>query len=494
MAAQGDLNLLSLSCSWGFRMRSLIVVSSLIAAVPVVAQSLHCAPAGSLRCQLEDLENIGPIRRAVPAERPTLSPQPLAPRAFAITPERRAFLNLLRYLSGTWNGGYDSGYQVMGLIEAGAIGAYQVSPAQYKDSLVVLGAAKEARIDDGSLRPEVQDQVALYLLGKSGVLPALDRPFRNEKELDSALSMTARNFHAIRASRGVKPKRPDQISDFSFYELNLIYLLNLAKRTLDDLAEYSQSDSPIQASLDTHQEAPALRPAPSASNTHSHLTLARPAKPSEPQPLRFDQSLDELVRQGVVSPAERQRIRSGASAAPQQTQAHQQACRSGALSEQECASGVVVRWRGKSDNETPALQSSPDRQAPLLSAFELATSTLKRPNSERQSPNPQVKPLSERETALLRQIRSESSPVWRVYGKCNYDWSGWKRVGNETRVTSADCGESRQWLIGVSCQRLMTNIYSDQFGWQGWTRPAPPDHESRAGEDEMVAALCANLT
>lgn len=30
--------------------------------------------------------------------------------------------------------------------------------------------------------------------------------------------------------------------------------------------------------------------------------------------------------------------------------AHQQACSSGALSQQECSSGVVVRWRGRTNN------------------------------------------------------------------------------------------------------------------------------------------------
>ncbi len=100
--------------------------------------------------------------------------------------------------------------------------------------------------------------------------------------------------------------------------------------------------------------------------------LARPATAESPQPLRFDQSLDELVRQGVVSPAERQRIRSGNRATPQQTPAHQQACRSGALSEQECNTGVVVRWRGNNDNQGPALLRPDDPQAPLPSASELA--------------------------------------------------------------------------------------------------------------------------
>jgi len=101
--------------------------------------------------------------------------------------------------------------------------------------------------------------------------------------------------------------------------------------------------------------------------------LARPLPPASPQPLRFDQSLDELVREGVVSPAERQRIRTGVTATPRQTPVHQQACRSGALSERECSTGVVVRWRGNSDSPGPALLPQPgDSQAPLPSASELA--------------------------------------------------------------------------------------------------------------------------
>ncbi|QVL52213.1 MAG: peptidoglycan DD-metalloendopeptidase family protein [Cyanobium sp. M30B3] len=129
------------------------------------------------------------------------------------------------------------------------------------------------------------------------------------------------------------------------------------------------------------QEAVPLRPAPAASqpqaqpqplSPQAQPQLARPAQPIAPQPLRFDQSLDELVRQGVVSPAERQRIRTGATATPQQSPAHQRACSSGALSEQECSSGVVVRWRGRNDSQGPALQRPGDPELPLPSASELA--------------------------------------------------------------------------------------------------------------------------
>lgn len=77
-----------------------------------------------------------------------------------------------------------------------------------------------------------------------------------------------------------------------------------------------------------------------------------PLKPSfdqvpQARPRRFDQSLDDLVRQGVVTPAERNRVESAGALRPGELPAHRQACSSGALSEQECRTGVSVRWRGR---------------------------------------------------------------------------------------------------------------------------------------------------
>jgi len=99
---------------------------------------------------------------------------------------------------------------------------------------------------------------------------------------------------------------------------------------------------------ETAPSAPVLPqlPPPGESN------LPAPLQPSQqqlrnPQPRSFDASLDDLVRQGVVSPAERIRLRNGAVATPFDVPAHQQACRSGALSAQECRTGVVLRWRGR---------------------------------------------------------------------------------------------------------------------------------------------------
>jgi len=66
---------------------------------------------------------------------------------------------------------------------------------------------------------------------------------------------------------------------------------------------------------------------------------------ASPPPRRFDESLDNLVRQGVVTPTERSQIRQGGALVPIDVPAQQQACRTGALSEQECRVGFAVRWR-----------------------------------------------------------------------------------------------------------------------------------------------------
>ena len=68
----------------------------------------------------------------------------------------------------------------------------------------------------------------------------------------------------------------------------------------------------------------------------------------KPQPpARFEASLDALVRDGVVSPAERAQLRNGSAPLPLDLSRQQQACRSGALSAQECRTGLVLRWHGR---------------------------------------------------------------------------------------------------------------------------------------------------
>ena len=92
--------------------------------------------------------------------------------------------------------------------------------------------------------------------------------------------------------------------------------------------------------------APALPPNPSTDLLPQPLRPEAGLLPSQP-PARFDDSLDALVRDGVVTPAERARIRSGSAIVPVNVPAHQQACRSGALSAQECSTGVALRWRSR---------------------------------------------------------------------------------------------------------------------------------------------------
>ncbi|MGB5136085.1 MAG: peptidoglycan DD-metalloendopeptidase family protein [Prochlorococcaceae cyanobacterium] len=96
---------------------------------------------------------------------------------------------------------------------------------------------------------------------------------------------------------------------------------------------------------------PGSRPAPAPLRPDAG-TLA------SPEPRRFDRSLDELVRDGVVTQSESNRIRTGAMTSPVTAPAHRQACRSGALSEQECRTGMVVRWRGRSENQAWPLDPS----------------------------------------------------------------------------------------------------------------------------------------
>ena len=203
-------------------------------------------------------------------------------------------------------------------------------------------------------------------------------------------------------------------------------------------------------------------PQPAISMPPAPVPLAQPLRPEPPaRPhARFDASLDELVRDGVVSPEERARIRAG-SGMNSSVSAHQQACSSGALSQPECNSGLVVRWRGR-------------------------TNTVS---------GPTFKPLSPNEQAVLQRIRSNSiTPQWRTYGKCKYDWGGWRLNSNGTRTTAAECGGSATRLtIGVSCDRLLVAGYTTASGWSKWREPSGPGHKSRQGEDEMVAALCANV-
>jgi len=104
---------------------------------------------------------------------------------YALTPERRALLNTIRYAEGTWKNGTDRGYQVMyggGQFQdlsrhpetivvrrytSAAAGAYQFLPTTWK------GVAKELNLS--SFEPHHQDQAALHLVKRRGALKEVDR-------------------------------------------------------------------------------------------------------------------------------------------------------------------------------------------------------------------------------------------------------------------------------------------------------------------------------
>lgn len=99
-------------------------------------------------------------------------------------------------------------------------------------------------------------------------------------------------------------------------------------------------------------------PAPPEPSQPLRPTAAEPPAPMRPDPTqlqaappprRFDQSLQELVRQGVVTPGEMQRIQGGDGRQAFDVGAFQSACRSGALSAQECRGGVAIRWGRRFD-------------------------------------------------------------------------------------------------------------------------------------------------
>jgi muramidase (phage lysozyme) len=102
---------------------------------------------------------------------------------YAITPKRRALLNTIRFAEGTWKQGHE-GYRtlygggrfsslerhpdvvVVKRYRSAAAGAYQFLPGTWRE------AATKLQLD--SFKPAQQDQAALYLVDRRGVLDQID--------------------------------------------------------------------------------------------------------------------------------------------------------------------------------------------------------------------------------------------------------------------------------------------------------------------------------
>ena len=140
----------------------------------------------------------------------------------------------------------------------------------------------------------------------------------------------------------------------------------------DRLAEAPQPNADAAPATATPSTAtPAAAPAAPAARLNFPVQRYSPFPDSQPlrpnpatlpqnrSPARFDASLDALVRRGVVSPAERQRIQGGGALRPFDVTAHTKACNRGALSKQECSSGLVVQWRGRLDGQSQFAAGQP---------------------------------------------------------------------------------------------------------------------------------------
>ena len=159
---------------------------------------------------------------------------PPPPRVFAITPERRALLNTIRYAEGTWANGSEIGYRIMfgGSLmpslerhpdrvirtrryASAAAGAYQFMPFTWAMVSRALGLQQ--------FGPQVQDQGALFLVQRRGALALADQgqftPLLAHKlapEWASFPTLAGRSFY------GQPVKRFDELK--RFYDATLAQL------------------------------------------------------------------------------------------------------------------------------------------------------------------------------------------------------------------------------------------------------------------------------
>lgn len=148
---------------------------------------------------------------------------------YAITPERRALLNTIRYAEGTWKQGAE-GYRTLygggrfnSLAEhpqtvvvkrytSAAAGAYQFLPATWRDAALQLQLQ--------SFDPHSQDQAALYLVDRRGVLEQIDRQGLTR----TAMAALAREWASFPCSGGTSAygqpvKKAEELA--RFYRENL---------------------------------------------------------------------------------------------------------------------------------------------------------------------------------------------------------------------------------------------------------------------------------
>ena len=159
---------------------------------------------------------------------------PPGPRLFAITPERRALLNTIRYAEGTWANGDEIGYRIMfggGLMPhlerhpdrvvrtaryaSAAAGAYQFMPFTWRMVSRALGF--------NHFGPQLQDQAAIFLIQRRGALDLADQG-RFSPDLAHRLAPEWASF-PTRAGRSFYGQPVKRLQDLQrFYDRNLAQL------------------------------------------------------------------------------------------------------------------------------------------------------------------------------------------------------------------------------------------------------------------------------
>jgi lysozyme len=155
---------------------------------------------------------------------------------YTITPQRRALLNTIRYAEGTWKQGKE-GYRtlygggrfsslerhpeivVVKRYTSAAAGAYQFLPGTWSE------AARKLQLE--SFAPNSQDQAALYLVDRRGVLDQIDQQGLTRE----AMAVLAREWASFptlagRSAYGQPVKRAEELQ--RFFSSNLKALANQA--------------------------------------------------------------------------------------------------------------------------------------------------------------------------------------------------------------------------------------------------------------------------
>ncbi|QNG30078.1 glycoside hydrolase family 104 protein [Synechococcus sp. LTW-R] len=143
---------------------------------------------------------------------------------YAITPHRRALLNTIRYAEGTWKQGHE-GYRtlygggrfsslakhpdvvVVKRYASAAAGAYQFLPGTWREAATKLSLR--------SFKPHNQDQAALYLIDRRGVLDQVDRKGLT-REVMAVLSKEWASFpsHNGLSAYGQPVKKATELANF----------------------------------------------------------------------------------------------------------------------------------------------------------------------------------------------------------------------------------------------------------------------------------------